>query len=1454
MRQSWFGKALISGLYLAGCASGSGPGGQEDETPEAARGQAIIGIAPLTFEGATNVCWRVTVTNGPQRTGEIVWQMDSVCADEFGDERGGIAYVGSCDATTGDNSVTIELLDIYTDPNGNTSRVDPSEYQNPCGLVENWTDVETRVLKDGEDPYPLCTRNVICLENKDTPVAFDVTVVRDANQGFFDIAVRFDEIFCSAKLDTCTVDEDGKQTPIELLFDAEGEPAPTAVLALACSAQPGEDVNTILHMSSVTLDCPPPFEDIHLDPSAGDGGNVWRFDGSPADPNPEDAVIQYAVYEDTELLECGGESCNKRFWSLAIGLDPTRLPSGCYIRATATTTDGGFPDEAGEPTGRFPDRGGYALISYATRITKSGGELACVQDGLNDGGGVSVVFPEPTAKCAPDFCYFQDASGTWNDRAAPKTLENALGGVSEWCEGGRVPVRELVSADTLCAAAIGQCCLEVWKEAATKQGLLDSNGCATADPAEWAISNIPKVPSLAWCNAPTGYDFPVSFGPSDIDFEPTEACAPLELDNASLESALDASGGLSYCGVGDLEACLPRDERLVLASVETYLKYAEAMGLTQQGASVSDNVQGYFSVETGLKLLEALGGTARWIQTDSGWMPDPGTGIDPRRLVGVASVETYLKLAEAIGMVMAPLDHDHEPIVQVMASVETYLKFAEAVTSIPAPVYRSLFASVETYLKYAEAVGEGNSQVGFASVETTLKYAEALDDYSWQKLIASVETYLKHAEASGGGEGGVTVGVDFPIASVETYLKYAEATETASAMRLGLVSSIETWAKYAEAIDQSPCKDPGSRHFQAFSNFNRFKLLAEVLGLDSQTYFDLAYDYGEAGQNWLDLASMLGNPGLTLRNNYDANLRPNYGEDPDTGAPGAATAGLVGLASSGALLSWGDYSGVLQRRVLDKGLVQCRDEDALVDLTNHFNEEGVDRILDKGVVSGVRVRRILEALTPWGEPNPSSTTVSADSDGVSLPVDTVYVASTEGFPPSGRIRVQVRREGNLEWETFYYESLTPTSFSLAVERWYWGWWMSATLEEGLVVVDATNSTPAEVVDRILDKGIVASESFTFDEVLSVLTGVTAEGSSIAEIADRILDKGIVSSDLSPFEILDLVGLVYDAGSRSSEAEVLDRVLDKGVIVKALPVSSVFELAKSLGSSTSTLAEALGTRAEIFDRLVDKGMVADLVHDADIGPISIIGGFGQKGEANPRTTTVAAESDGVNLPATTLHVSSTAGFPPSGSLRVQVRREGRLSWQGLRYDSLTPTSFNIPPTDWEIWGVLEEGLLVMDASASSPAEVIDRILDKGMVTHGPLSLAAIRGYIENIISPSDTTSFAEVMDRILDKGAFVLQGDENFSNLTAFGVGANSGLETNGRILDKGIVIDGLNSRASDFELFRELQHIFAGMSPEQVQQLLDKGIVIERIDGCIRIMTIEDYLKWAEAVGGPVPA
>jgi len=217
----------------------------KSDTPAAREGGPGIEVkvAPLTLPGIARACYDVLVQNG---LGETVWargvfgqqwpeDTTTLCSTQFGNGAGGdISYVGPCDADQPSHTVTLSVDGLY-DVSGN----DIGEYVNPC------------------PPNTPCTLPVLCAENADTPVTFNFTIMRAANQGFFDVAVNFDNIFCSAKVD-CTYDTEGTE-PIELLFDpATGERIQTAVVGFACTAGPGTDASTTLMMNDLRVTCGDP--------------------------------------------------------------------------------------------------------------------------------------------------------------------------------------------------------------------------------------------------------------------------------------------------------------------------------------------------------------------------------------------------------------------------------------------------------------------------------------------------------------------------------------------------------------------------------------------------------------------------------------------------------------------------------------------------------------------------------------------------------------------------------------------------------------------------------------------------------------------------------------------------------------------------------------------------------------------------------------------------------------------------------------------------------------------------------------------------------------------------------------------------------------------------------------------------------------------------------------------
>ncbi|MFO0744997.1 MAG: hypothetical protein U1F43_04875 [Myxococcota bacterium] len=219
--------ASLSCSWLIGCAD-EGPTGPASRSGPT--GRVAVAIAPLSLPGVENACFTLAVYNGdPDADGELVWTETGICADDYGDGAGSITYVGTCDAgVPSANVATLVLDDLYA---GGTTPMAASSYVNPC---------------PADAP---CQRVVPCVANADARVDFSLTVLRDASQGFFDVAVDFADVFCSAKLD-CT-DGDG---PLELLHDPRtGQRADTAVLGFACTAGMGE--TTWMHLDDIVIRC-----------------------------------------------------------------------------------------------------------------------------------------------------------------------------------------------------------------------------------------------------------------------------------------------------------------------------------------------------------------------------------------------------------------------------------------------------------------------------------------------------------------------------------------------------------------------------------------------------------------------------------------------------------------------------------------------------------------------------------------------------------------------------------------------------------------------------------------------------------------------------------------------------------------------------------------------------------------------------------------------------------------------------------------------------------------------------------------------------------------------------------------------------------------------------------------------------------------------------------------------
>jgi hypothetical protein len=320
---------LIFAALATACTSSTSP------TPGESGSQLQLVVAPLDLDNVTDASYRLTIRN---RDGDLVWTRSAVTSSQFGNSRGDIAYVAPCDASRSPNTVALEIEALYngTEPLPTTAWSNPAPVGSPVSLTTD------------------------CFENRDTLVEFNLTILRSANQGFFDIAVNFDQIFCSAKLD-CATDEG----PLHLLHNpATGQRDTTMVMGFACTAgpaRPGEpELPTWLWLDSIRITCGDTVTTV--DPSRGPG-NAGAY---------PPLLFQTGSYRGDEEL-AGIDKC---YWNSAFGVDLAALathPDGCVldVRGTASST---FFDN-----GQTPPRTLYPYIHWQVRFAAdpTGTRLVC---------------------------------------------------------------------------------------------------------------------------------------------------------------------------------------------------------------------------------------------------------------------------------------------------------------------------------------------------------------------------------------------------------------------------------------------------------------------------------------------------------------------------------------------------------------------------------------------------------------------------------------------------------------------------------------------------------------------------------------------------------------------------------------------------------------------------------------------------------------------------------------------------------------------------------------------------------------------------------------------------------------------------------------------------------------------------------------------------------------------
>ncbi|PKN54767.1 MAG: hypothetical protein CVU56_24810 [Deltaproteobacteria bacterium HGW-Deltaproteobacteria-14] len=442
------GALLAACLFVTGCSEANDADGR-------VKGPALgLEVAPLELPGVTDACYSVGVFNAADpSSGETVWSEGHICADQYGDNLGAIAYVGPCDADGpgGErmNSVRLIMTDLCAGGScvegGGATSIPAAEWDNPCPAPDG------------------CVKQALCSENQDTPVVFNLTVMRDAKQGFFDIAVNFEDIFCSAKLDCA--DDEGQD--IDLLYNGAARDA-TVVAAVACTSGPGDTCDTHVYMNDMRIDC---YASV-AERDADAGVPVSTYTLSPA-AGPGNAgahpplLFQTANYWGVEQLP----QMNKVYWTTALGIVESELTAGnvCVFHGSATAGDHLFSN------GQSPQDTWYPFIEYAVNLNEGDG-LSCGQHPLNEAGsGVQTVYTDASGMTFGNHldCGTEDVSSTVDCSGAVPAL--AMEGASITSTGSNVVVTingVASQAYSLGAGTVAGCCVDPCQVAACA----DNNG------------------------------------------------------------------------------------------------------------------------------------------------------------------------------------------------------------------------------------------------------------------------------------------------------------------------------------------------------------------------------------------------------------------------------------------------------------------------------------------------------------------------------------------------------------------------------------------------------------------------------------------------------------------------------------------------------------------------------------------------------------------------------------------------------------------------------------------------------------------------------------------------------------------------------------------------------------------------------------------------------------------
>lgn len=331
-------------------------------------GRLSLAVAALNLPDVGGACYDVRVANGED---QLLWSLGdpgrrvpsddgALCSQDLGTGDGGLTWFGPCDGASPQTTVTLYLDSLWA--SGADRNVDPplTGWVNPC-------------------PSPTgCVVTTTCNPGGDASAVFELTVLRESDQGFFDISVGLDEVFCTAQVD-CEKNGQFGPEPLNLLHDPlTGQRVPSVAMRFACTAGAERDTHLLL---DAELRCG--ATTVRL-PLGRPEGNAYS---ALTRPPP---LVQAASYRGLDQTTTPlGEGTNLLFFNTVVALDFNALDDMCHLWAKLSAT-------AGRPSPAFspPTATAYPVLNVYVPLAGPGAlSYSCARSRIGSGPpeGVWVV-------------------------------------------------------------------------------------------------------------------------------------------------------------------------------------------------------------------------------------------------------------------------------------------------------------------------------------------------------------------------------------------------------------------------------------------------------------------------------------------------------------------------------------------------------------------------------------------------------------------------------------------------------------------------------------------------------------------------------------------------------------------------------------------------------------------------------------------------------------------------------------------------------------------------------------------------------------------------------------------------------------------------------------------------------------------------------------------------------